>query len=127
MRGLPSDPRGRPPTPGAAPHKVADTIGKAGERYLHAARSLHNHLVRAWPTAQPASGGRRHSQRLIDRHRAQGYAGRAPLGVELAADYLIAEADDDVRAGAASHLGMASAVEIWHRARRVVRVVGKQA
>jgi hypothetical protein len=42
-------------------------------------------------------------------------------------DYLIAEADDDVRAGAASHLGMASAVEIWHRARRVVRVVGKQA
>ena len=40
----------------------------------------------------------------------------------IEADYLIADADDDVRAGAASHLGMASAVEVWHRARRVVRV-----
>ena len=38
------------------------------------------------------------------------------------ADYLIADADDDVRAGAASYLGMASAVEVWHQARRVVRV-----
>jgi hypothetical protein len=38
------------------------------------------------------------------------------------ADYLIAEADDDVRDGAASHLGIASAVEVWHWARRVVRV-----
>jgi hypothetical protein len=38
------------------------------------------------------------------------------------ADWLIAEADDDLRAGAASHLGRASSVEIWHRARRVVRV-----
>jgi hypothetical protein len=38
------------------------------------------------------------------------------------ADYLIADADDEVRAGAAAHLGMASAVEVWHRARRVVRV-----
>ena len=38
------------------------------------------------------------------------------------ADYLIGDADDDVRAGAASYLGMASAVEVWHRARRVVRV-----
>jgi hypothetical protein len=38
------------------------------------------------------------------------------------ADYLIAEADNDVRAGAASHLGRASAVEVWHWARRVVRV-----
>jgi hypothetical protein len=38
------------------------------------------------------------------------------------ADYLIADADDDVRAGAASFLGVASAIEIWHQARRVVRV-----
>ena len=38
------------------------------------------------------------------------------------ADYLIADADDDVRAGAASYLGMASTVEVWHQARRVVRV-----
>ena len=38
------------------------------------------------------------------------------------ADYLIADADDDVRAEAASYLGVASAVEVWHRARRVVRV-----
>jgi hypothetical protein len=38
------------------------------------------------------------------------------------ADYLIADADDDVRVGAAAHLGMASAVEVWHQARRVVRV-----
>jgi hypothetical protein len=40
----------------------------------------------------------------------------------IEADHLIAEADDDVRAGAVSHLGMASAVEVWHQARRVVRV-----
>ena len=40
------------------------------------------------------------------------------------ADYLIADADDDVRAGAVSHLGTASAVEVWHWARRVVRVSG---
>jgi hypothetical protein len=32
------------------------------------------------------------------------------------------QADDDVRDGAAAHLGMASAVEVWHQARRVVRV-----
>ena len=38
------------------------------------------------------------------------------------ADYLIAEADDNVREGAGSHLGMASAVEVWHQTRRVVRV-----
>jgi hypothetical protein len=38
------------------------------------------------------------------------------------ADYLIADADDDVRVGAAAHLGVASAVEVWHHARRVVRV-----
>jgi hypothetical protein len=38
------------------------------------------------------------------------------------ADGLIADADDDVREGAGSHLGMASAVEVWHGARRVVRV-----
>ena len=38
------------------------------------------------------------------------------------ADCLIAEADDDVREGAEAHLGMASAVEVWHQARRVVRV-----
>ena len=38
------------------------------------------------------------------------------------ADWLIADADDDVRAGAASYLGMTSAVEVWHHARRVVRV-----
>jgi hypothetical protein len=38
------------------------------------------------------------------------------------ADYLIAEADHDLQDGAASYLGTASAVEIWHRARRVVRV-----
>jgi len=37
-------------------------------------------------------------------------------------DYLIAETDDDVRAGVASYLRMASAVEVWHWARRVVRV-----
>jgi hypothetical protein len=37
-------------------------------------------------------------------------------------DWLIAEADDDVRAGAASYLSRASAVEVWHQARRVVRV-----
>jgi hypothetical protein len=37
------------------------------------------------------------------------------------ADWLIAEADD-VRAGAVSHLGTASAVEVWRRARRLVRV-----
>ena len=36
-------------------------------------------------------------------------------------DYLIAEADDDVRDWAAAHLGIASAVEVWHQARRVVR------
>ncbi len=38
------------------------------------------------------------------------------------ADWLIAEADDDMRAGAASHLGTASAIEVWHQARRLVRV-----
>jgi hypothetical protein len=38
------------------------------------------------------------------------------------ADYLIAAADDDVRDVAASYLGMTSAVEVWHWARRVVRV-----
>ena len=38
------------------------------------------------------------------------------------ADYLIAEADDDVRDGAAARLGRASAVEVWHQTRRVVRV-----
>ena len=37
-------------------------------------------------------------------------------------DYLIAETDEDVRAEAASYLRMASAVEVWHWARRVVRV-----
>src|ERR1700730_7772386 len=36
-------------------------------------------------------------------------------------DWLIAEADDDVRAGAASYLSRASAVEVWHQTRRVVR------
>ena len=40
------------------------------------------------------------------------------------ADYLIADADDEVRARAAAYLGMASAVEVWHWARRVVRVSG---
>jgi hypothetical protein len=39
-------------------------------------------------------------------------------------DDLIAETDDDVRAGVASYLRMASAVEVWHWARRVVRVSG---
>jgi hypothetical protein len=38
------------------------------------------------------------------------------------ADWLIAEADDDLRVGVASYLGTASAVEVWHQARRVVRV-----
>ncbi len=38
------------------------------------------------------------------------------------ADGLIAEADDDVREGAELHVGMASAVEVWRRARRIVRV-----
>jgi hypothetical protein len=38
------------------------------------------------------------------------------------ADWLIAEAEDDVRAGAASYLSKASAIEVWHQARRVVRV-----
>jgi hypothetical protein len=38
------------------------------------------------------------------------------------ADWLVAETDDDVRAGAASYVGTASAVEVWHQARRVVRV-----
>jgi hypothetical protein len=38
------------------------------------------------------------------------------------ADYLIADADDAVRDEAASYLGRASAVEVWHHARRVVRV-----
>ena len=38
------------------------------------------------------------------------------------ADYLIADADDDVRAGAASRLGRASAVEVWDQTRFVVRV-----
>ena len=33
-------------------------------------------------------------------------------------DYLIAETDDDVRAELASYLRMASAVEVWHWARR---------
>jgi len=37
-------------------------------------------------------------------------------------DYLIAAAEDDVPAAAAAHLGTASAVEVWHQARRVVRV-----
>ena len=40
------------------------------------------------------------------------------------ADYLIADADDDVRGGAASYLEKASAVEVWHWARLVVRVEG---
>jgi hypothetical protein len=34
------------------------------------------------------------------------------------ADWLIAETDDDVREVAASYLEKASAVEIWHHARR---------
>jgi hypothetical protein len=38
------------------------------------------------------------------------------------ADWLIAEADDDLQVGAASHLGTASTVEVWHQARRIVRV-----
>jgi hypothetical protein len=38
------------------------------------------------------------------------------------ADYLIADADDEVREVAESYLGRASAVEVWHHARRVVRV-----
>jgi hypothetical protein len=42
------------------------------------------------------------------------------------ADCLIADADGDVRDGAESYLGMASAVEVWHRARRVVRVSTRQ-
>jgi hypothetical protein len=37
------------------------------------------------------------------------------------ADWLIANADDEVRV-VASYLGSASAVEVWHHARRVVRV-----
>ena len=40
------------------------------------------------------------------------------------ADYLIADADDDVRGGAASYLEKASAFEVWHWARLVVRVEG---
>jgi hypothetical protein len=38
------------------------------------------------------------------------------------ADYLIADADEDVPEGAKSRLGMASAVEVWHQARRLVRI-----
>jgi hypothetical protein len=38
------------------------------------------------------------------------------------ADYVIADADDEVREVAASYLGGASAVEVWHRARCIVRV-----
>ncbi len=38
------------------------------------------------------------------------------------ADFLIADTDDDVRARAAVYRGTASAVEVWHRARRLVRV-----
>jgi hypothetical protein len=38
------------------------------------------------------------------------------------ADYLIAEADDDVRDLAASRLGRAWAVEVWDQTRFVVRV-----
>jgi hypothetical protein len=38
------------------------------------------------------------------------------------ADILIADADDEVREVAESYLGRASAVEVWHQARRVVRV-----
>ena len=40
----------------------------------------------------------------------------------IEADHLIAEADDDVREAAASRLGKTSAVEVWHQARRIVRV-----
>ena len=42
----------------------------------------------------------------------------------IGADYLIAETDDDVRETAAARLGMTLAIEVWHRARRVVRVDG---
>jgi hypothetical protein len=38
------------------------------------------------------------------------------------ADVLIADTDDEVRARAAANLGMASSVEVWRLARRVVRV-----
>jgi hypothetical protein len=38
------------------------------------------------------------------------------------ADWLIVDVDDEVREVAASYLGKASAVEIWHHARRIVRV-----
>jgi hypothetical protein len=44
-------------------------------------------------------------------------------GCVIETDHLVvAEADDDVRDWAAAHLGVASAVEVWHQARRVVRV-----
>ena len=42
----------------------------------------------------------------------------------IGADYLLAETNDAVRAEAPSHLGTASAVEVWHRTRRVLRVDG---
>ena len=42
------------------------------------------------------------------------------------ADVLIADADDEVRLKAASYLGTASAVEVWHQARRVVRVAADE-
>ena len=42
----------------------------------------------------------------------------------IGTDYLIAETEDDVRAEAPSHLGTASAVEVWHQVRLVVRVGG---
>ena len=42
------------------------------------------------------------------------------------ADWLIAEAEDDMQAWAASHLGTASAVEVWHQTRRVVRVLANK-
>jgi hypothetical protein len=38
------------------------------------------------------------------------------------ADVFIADADDEVRASVAAYLGSASAVEVWHRARLIVRV-----
>jgi hypothetical protein len=40
----------------------------------------------------------------------------------IEADYFIAEADADLPEGAKLHLGMASAVEVWRRAHRVLRV-----
>jgi hypothetical protein len=43
----------------------------------------------------------------------------------IAADNLIADADEEARAAAESRLGRAAAIEVWHGARRVARAMAR--